>query len=85
MNQDEGTRAPGRHEAYCVVVVVGESIRKAVRLVSCSDRGNMTLPEIVSLSFSGGGTGEFPVYFVLDVTHSDESGDNAGPSTGLHC
>lgn len=44
---------------------------------------NDSLPEIITLALSGVCTREFPVYFILNVTHGDESCDDTSPATSL--
>jgi len=45
---------------------------------------NVSLPKIVRLTGSRVGTGKFPVDFILDVTHRDESDNNTTPTPCLH-
>jgi len=44
----------------------------------------VALPKVVRLCGRGGVAGEFPVDFVLDIAHGDESDNNTPPTTGLH-
>jgi len=45
---------------------------------------DVSLPEKVGLTIGRVSAGKFPINLIFDVTHSDESCDNATPSTCLH-
>lgn len=45
---------------------------------------DVALPEKIALTGRGQVTRKFPIDFIFDAAHGDESGDNASPTACLH-